>query len=239
MVPDAAVICVNQSTGRRSKFSPRSLVWILLATTKASVLALRSMISLLTIRRLPFSSTKSASRMWKIKKVLPAVAKTSFPGIFAKEKDGCRSPVPGIILLHDDQVFLLNEIGKRPDTDVSTFEREAYTTACGLALGIVNLGLGEKTNSTRDSKAADLADLLIEPNECAMLSRLFAQIGQWDPDVIVRHNGWGYDMEVLLTRCMDHKVRSWTWQLLMPCRDGCSAIHTCRPRYCSVKRRIR
>ena len=49
-----------------------------------------------------------------------------------------------------------------------------------------------------------------EPNERAMLSRLFAQIGQWDPDVIVGHNAWGYDMEVLLTRCMDHKVRSWS-----------------------------
>ena len=49
-----------------------------------------------------------------------------------------------------------------------------------------------------------------ETNERALLSRLFAQIGQWDPDVIVGHNVWGYDMEVLLSRCIEHKVPSWS-----------------------------
>jgi anaphase-promoting complex subunit 1 len=57
--------------------------------------------------------------------------------------------------------FLLNEIGKRPDTDMSTFEREAYTLSCGLALGTVNLCLGDKENDDTD-RAAGLADLHME-----------------------------------------------------------------------------
>lgn len=36
------------------------------------------------------------------------------------------------------------------------------------------------------------------PNELALLSCLFAQIGPWDPDVIVSNNALGFDMEVLL-----------------------------------------
>ena len=52
--------------------------------------------------------------------------------------------------------FLLNEIGKRPESDMSAFDREAYTLACGLALGMVNLCVGNSEN------AAGLADLQIE-----------------------------------------------------------------------------
>jgi DNA polymerase alpha subunit A len=47
-------------------------------------------------------------------------------------------------------------------------------------------------------------------NERALLSRLFAQIGQWDPDVIVGHNAWGFDVEVLLARCVELKVAIWS-----------------------------
>mmetsp|Transcript_16123 Transcript_16123/g.25102 ORF Transcript_16123/g.25102 Transcript_16123/m.25102 type:complete len:1003 (+) Transcript_16123:2-3010(+) len=48
------------------------------------------------------------------------------------------------------------------------------------------------------------------PNERALLSRLFTQIGVWDPDVLVGHNAWGYDMELLLSRCVDLKVSMWS-----------------------------
>lgn len=58
--------------------------------------------------------------------------------------------------------------------------------------------------------AAGMPQLRRETNERALLSRLFAQIGQWDPDVIVGHNVWGYDMEILLSRCIEHKVPSWS-----------------------------
>jgi DNA polymerase alpha subunit A len=48
------------------------------------------------------------------------------------------------------------------------------------------------------------------PNERALLSRFFAQIGLWDPDVIVGHNAMGYDIELLLTRCVENKVSMWS-----------------------------
>jgi DNA polymerase alpha subunit A len=48
------------------------------------------------------------------------------------------------------------------------------------------------------------------PNERALLSRLFTQIGLWDPDVLVGHNVWGYDMQVLLNRCIELKVSMWS-----------------------------
>ncbi len=47
-------------------------------------------------------------------------------------------------------------------------------------------------------------------NERALLNRLLAQIGLWDPDVLVGHNAWGYDVEVLLTRCIENKVAGWS-----------------------------
>lgn len=47
-------------------------------------------------------------------------------------------------------------------------------------------------------------------NERALLSRFFAQIGSWDPDVLVGHNAFGYDLEVILNRCIDLKVPTWS-----------------------------
>jgi DNA polymerase alpha subunit A len=47
------------------------------------------------------------------------------------------------------------------------------------------------------------------PNERALISRFFAQVGMWDPDVIVGHNIWGFDMEVILSRSSELKIGSW------------------------------
>ena len=59
--------------------------------------------------------------------------------------------------------FLLNEIGKRPNSDVNVFDREAYTLSSGIALGMVNLCQGEGFNGEFDrSGNAGLADLRIE-----------------------------------------------------------------------------
>lgn len=55
--------------------------------------------------------------------------------------------------------FLLNEIGKRPSSDGNILDREAYTLACGVALGMVNLCKGG--NNSSDS-GAGLEDLRIE-----------------------------------------------------------------------------
>jgi len=47
-------------------------------------------------------------------------------------------------------------------------------------------------------------------NERALLSRFFAQLGIWDPDVLVGHHALGYDLEVILSRCIDLKVGMWS-----------------------------
>jgi DNA polymerase alpha subunit A len=57
--------------------------------------------------------------------------------------------------------------------------------------------------------AAHMPQLKTNPNERAMISRFMAQVGAWDPDVIVGHNAWGFDVEVLLSRCKELKVGSW------------------------------
>ena len=55
--------------------------------------------------------------------------------------------------------FLLNEIGKRPSNDGNVLDREAYTLACGIALGMVNLCKGSEGSL---DTGAGLADLKIE-----------------------------------------------------------------------------
>ena len=61
-----------------------------------------------------------------------------------------------------------------------------------------------------EKEAKDMPELQKSPNERALLSRLFAQIGSWDPDVLVSHNGWGHDIDVLLSRCVELKVGMWS-----------------------------
>jgi DNA polymerase Pol2 len=62
---------------------------------------------------------------------------------------------------------------------------------------------------SREAKAK-MPKLRLLPNERAMLSLLTTQIGKWDPDILVGHNAWGYDMQLLLARCVDHKVNTWS-----------------------------
>ena len=54
--------------------------------------------------------------------------------------------------------FLLNEIGRRPESEASGLDRDSYTLSCGLALGMVNLCVGEKTGD----RGAGIADLRVE-----------------------------------------------------------------------------
>ena len=51
--------------------------------------------------------------------------------------------------------FLLNEIGRRPESDVA-LDREAYTLSCGIALGMVNLCKGERIHDGQGSGLSDL-----------------------------------------------------------------------------------
>jgi len=43
-------------------------------------------------------------------------------------------------------------------------------------------------------------------NERAMISRFFAQLGMWDPDVVVGHACWNFDLDILLARAQELKV---------------------------------
>jgi anaphase-promoting complex subunit 1 len=61
--------------------------------------------------------------------------------------------------------FLLNEIGKRPVSDLNVLDREAYTLSCGFALGMVNLCRGETVKSRSEASGsgnAGLSDLRID-----------------------------------------------------------------------------
>ena len=48
------------------------------------------------------------------------------------------------------------------------------------------------------------------PNERALLSCLLQRIHSEDPDVLVSHNLFGFDFDVLLTRCVEHKLGLWS-----------------------------
>ena len=61
-----------------------------------------------------------------------------------------------------------------------------------------------------EKETKNMPELQKSPNERALLSRLFAQLGSWDPDVLVSHNGWGHDIDVLLSRCVELKVGMWS-----------------------------
>jgi len=67
-------------------------------------------------------------------------------------------------------------------------------------------------NFPRDIDAAcrTVSNLQRQCNERALLNCLMAQIGRWDPDVIVGHNSLGFDMELLLSRCKENKVAFWS-----------------------------
>lgn len=52
--------------------------------------------------------------------------------------------------------FLLNEIGRRPESDANAYDRDSYTLSCGLALGMVNLAIADKSEGNRGAGIADL-----------------------------------------------------------------------------------
>jgi DNA polymerase Pol2 len=81
-----------------------------------------------------------------------------------------------------------------------------------LGVGVSSVGnaLPQFPRDINDEIRKSMPQLLTMPNERALLNRLLTQIGLWDPDVIVGHNAWGYDIEVLLNRCAENKVASWS-----------------------------
>ena len=101
------------------------------------------------------------------------------------------------------------------NVDSSTVEQRENMSQISLIrpLGTISSVSGGLPHFPRDIDneiQSSFPGLLKMTNERALLNRFLAQIGRWDPDVLVGHNSYGYDMELLLTRCMENKVPSWT-----------------------------
>ncbi len=47
------------------------------------------------------------------------------------------------------------------------------------------------------------------PNERAMLSKFLVRVGQEDPDALASHNLFGFEFDILLKRCLYHKLPLW------------------------------
>jgi DNA polymerase alpha subunit A len=98
--------------------------------------------------------------------------------------------------------------------DSASDESPRFMTQLSLIRPLGNTGTpGTMPQFPRDIDqeiSSNMPQLQRMPNERALLSRLFAQIGSWDPDVIVGHNALGFDMEVLLSRYVDLKVSTWS-----------------------------
>ncbi|KAL7538616.1 hypothetical protein ACHAWF_006148 [Thalassiosira exigua] len=93
-------------------------------------------------------------------------------------------------------------------SDVS--ERHMTQLTVVRPLDVDGTGLARFPRDMEKEVKAGMPGLKKSPNERALLSRLFAQIGSWDPDVIASHNGWGHDVDLLLSRCVEHKVHFWS-----------------------------
>ena len=94
-------------------------------------------------------------------------------------------------------------------SDESTKHMTQLTLVRPLA-GPENNGTMPQFPRDMEKEMKRMPGLSKSPNERALLSRLFAQIGNWDPDIIVSHNGWGHDIDVLLSRCVELKVNMWS-----------------------------
>ncbi|KAL7539084.1 hypothetical protein ACHAXR_009011, partial [Thalassiosira sp. AJA248-18] len=96
--------------------------------------------------------------------------------------------------------------------DSASDESTEHMTQLTLVRPLNLEGNGTMAQFPRDmeKELTKMPELGKSPNERALLSRLFAQLGTWDPDVIVSHNGWGHDIDVLLNRCVELKVSMWS-----------------------------
>ena len=62
-----------------------------------------------------------------------------------------------------------------------------------------------------DGECSRRFDALVRcPDERSLLAALLASLGDWDPDFVVTHDGWGRGVDVLLDRCADLGVGGWS-----------------------------
>lgn len=117
---------------------------------------------------------------------------------------------------HKNEVVSVSAVcHKRVQLDTGTDQSNKFMTQLSLIRPIHTEGSNEQgmAKFPRDFDAEveeNMPQLRKMPNERVLLSFLVNQIGLWDPDVLVGHNAWGYDIQVLLARCVEHKIKFWS-----------------------------
>lgn len=117
---------------------------------------------------------------------------------------------------HKNEIVSVSAVcHKQVQLDSSTDQSRRFMTQLSLIRPIHTEDSNEQgmAKFPRDFDAevkAKMPQLKRMPNERALLSMLVNQIGTWDPDVLVGHNAWGHDIQVLLARCVEHKIKFWS-----------------------------
>lgn len=117
---------------------------------------------------------------------------------------------------HKNEIVSVSAVcHKNVQLDSSTDQSRRFMTQLSLIRPIHPEGSNEQgmAKFPRDFDAevkAKMPQLKKMPNERALLSMLVNQIGTWDPDVLTGHNAWGHDIQVLLARCVEHKIKFWS-----------------------------
>ena len=117
---------------------------------------------------------------------------------------------------HKNEIVSVSAVcHKNVQLDTSTDQSSRYMTQLSLIRPIHPEGSNDQgmAKFPRDFDAevmTKMQHLKKMPDERTLLSMLVNQIGIWDPDVIVGHNAWGHDIQVLLGRCVEHKIKFWS-----------------------------
>ncbi|KAG7347959.1 B family DNA polymerase [Nitzschia inconspicua] len=106
---------------------------------------------------------------------------------------------------------------KQVNLDGSTDQSPRFMTQISLIRpvhfddGIAKVqGIAKFPRDIEKEIAAKMPQLKKMANERALLSCLVNQIGRWDPDILVGHHAWGHDVQVILSRCLEHKIPMWS-----------------------------
>ena len=95
-------------------------------------------------------------------------------------------------------------------SDESTREMSHVTLVRPVGLGKDD-GVPARFPPDMDDECSRRFDALVRcPDERSLLAALLASLGDWDPDFVVTHDGWGRGVDVLLDRCADLGVGGWS-----------------------------
>lgn len=67
----------------------------------------------------------------------------------------------------------------------------------------------ESSTDTAERTGSLPSGVDVEPNERALLGRLLTRLHRLDPDIIVGHDLWGHQLDLLVHRLNSHKVAHW------------------------------